>query len=301
MQTVYALLGPTAAGKTEAAIRLVEKHHFEIISVDSAMIYKTMDIGTAKPTTEELVRAPHRLIDFLDPAEIYSVAQFCEEAKAACIEIFKAGKKPLLVGGTMMYFQALKEGLADLPSRDDALREQLSQLSLKAMHQRLSEVDPVAAAKIKAGDSQRLMRALEVYELSGEPLSQLQTQLSGALPYDLKAMAILPEDRSWLHQRIEQRFDQMLNVGFIEEVKTLKARGDLNADMPSMRCVGYRQVWQYLEGLDDWASMREKGLAATRQLAKRQMTWLRSFDWVHLVDPLRDDVYAQAERLFEVG
>lgn len=302
METVYALLGPTASGKTDLAMHLVQSQDFEIISVDSAMIYKDMDIGTAKPLADELKLAPHRLIDFLDPADIYSVAQFCIDVKNACEEIFAKGKKPLLVGGTMMYFQALKLGLADLPSRDDSIRQrlqtQITENGLDQLHQQLQNVDPDAAAKIKAGDLQRIIRALEVFEMTGEPLSVLQKNTQGALPYHIKAVSLLPEDRSWLHQRIEQRFDLMLEAGLIEEVQTLKNRGDLNLEMPSMRCVGYRQVWQYLNSECDLSEMREKGMAATRQLAKRQITWLRGFDWVRHIDPCDSDLYDQVQKYF---
>lgn len=298
MSTVYAILGPTASGKTDCAMQLVEKYDFEIISVDSAMIYQGMDIGSAKPTLDELARAPHRLIDFLDPAQTYSAADFCHDATADCAEILAAGKKPLLVGGTMMYFQALKEGLADLPSRDEGIRAALETQGMDVLYERLQAVDPAAAEKIKPGDAQRLIRALEVYELTGEPISKLQKNLTGALPYDLKAVALMPADRAWLHQRIEQRFEQMLRQGFLAEVAALKSRGDLNLDMPSMRCVGYRQVWEYFNGEFDELELNERAVAATRQLAKRQITWLRGFDWTRHIDPMDDDFYAQVEHYF---
>ncbi|WP_026376689.1 tRNA (adenosine(37)-N6)-dimethylallyltransferase MiaA [Aestuariibacter salexigens] len=285
------LMGPTASGKTDLAMKLVEALPCDIVSVDSALIYKGMDIGTAKPDAEELRRAPHRLIDILDPAESYSVADFQRDALQHMQEISQAGRIPLLVGGTMMYFKALVEGLSTLPKSDPDIRRQLDAEwkanGLQALHQQLADVDPQAAQRIHQNDPQRILRALEVYRVSGKPISEWQQQNSGAAPYTFHQFALAPQDRAVLHERIALRFDQMLENGLIEEVQRLRARGDLHLDLPSMRSVGYRQVWQYLDGELDYAEMRERGIIATRQLAKRQLTWLRgwpSLNWIDTFD-----------------
>ncbi|WJG09790.1 tRNA (adenosine(37)-N6)-dimethylallyltransferase MiaA [Aliiglaciecola sp. LCG003] len=282
------LMGPTASGKTQLAIELCQQLPCEIISVDSALIYRGMDIGTAKPTAAELAAAPHRLIDILDPAESYSVANFRQDALAAMKEISAKGKIPLLVGGTMMYFKSLVDGLSPLPAADEMIRQGLlEQVELQGwafMHQRLMQIDPVSAKRIHQNDPQRLLRALEVYEITGKTLTELTQQISDQIPYKVNKFAIVPPDRAILHQRIESRFQLMIANGFEQEVESLMARGDLHLDMPSMRCVGYRQMWHYLQGNDKFDDMIFKGVAATRQLAKRQLTWLRSWKNLNLLD-----------------
>ena len=275
------IMGPTASGKTDLAIFLTKHFPVDIISVDSAMVYRGLDIGSAKPGDEELAKAPHRLIDVVDPLEIYSAAQFRNDALKEMAEITQAGRIPLLVGGTMLYFRALLQGLSELPAADEAIRlkleQQTKELGLEKMHQRLAEVDPEAAARIHPNDPQRIQRALEVYDMTGIAMSQLQKeQKSEPLPYQVLKLALMPSDRSELHQRIEKRFSQMLELGLIDEVKALLARGDLHDDLPAIRAVGYRQVWDYLADRIDYTEMKEKGVIATRQLAKRQFTWLRS-------------------------
>jgi tRNA dimethylallyltransferase len=267
------VMGPTAAGKTDLAIAL--------ISVDSALIYRGMDVGTAKPSAEELRLAPHRLIDILDPADAYSAANFRNDALAAMAEITAAGRMPLLVGGTMLYFRALEHGLADLPSADEAVRArldaELAKHGLAAMHRRLQQVDPESAERIHPNDPQRILRALEVFEISGKSMTELHAEAArDRLPYRLAKLIIAPQERSILHQRIEKRFKLMLEKGFIDEVKRLRERSELSLELPSMRAVGYRQVWEYLDGLYDYDEMVHKGIVATRQFAKRQLTWLRA-------------------------
>jgi tRNA dimethylallyltransferase len=253
----------------------------EIISVDSALIYKDMDIGTAKPTPEELAVAPHRLISFLDPLENYSAADFRNDALQAIEEIHQQGKIPLLVGGTMLYFKALLEGISPLPEANAEVRleieQQAKQIGWQAMHQQLVEIDPVAGARIHPNDPQRINRALEVFRISGKTLTELSATKGAALPFKALQFAITPE-KSVLHQRIEQRFQQMIDLGFEKEVKALYNRGDLHLDLPSMRCVGYRQMWEYFDGKHDFDEMIYRGVVATRQLAKRQMTWLKGWD-----------------------
>jgi tRNA dimethylallyltransferase len=274
-------MGPTASGKTALAIEMAMQHNCEIISVDSALIYRDMDIGSAKPSAQELAIAPHKLIDILDPSESYSAADFRRDALTAIEDIIGRGKTPLLVGGTMMYFKALLEGLSPLPSADEYIRQQiLAQAHTdgwEALHQELCRIDPVAGDRIHPNDPQRLSRALEVYRISGKTMTELTQTKSAALPYDVVQFAIAPSDRKLLHELIAKRFNIMLEQGFIEEVARLKARGDLHLELPSMRCVGYRQCWQYLDNEFDHATMVEKSTAATRQLAKRQLTWLRSW------------------------
>lgn len=274
------LMGPTASGKTDLAIALHERLPVELVSVDSAMVYRGMDIGTAKPSPAELARAPHRLIDICDPAENYSAARFREDALREMHRITAAGRIPLLVGGTMLYFRALQYGLSDLPPADPDIRRrleaELAERGLEALHARLAAVDPVAARRIHRNDPQRTLRALEVWEASGRPLSELQGRGGEAMPYRAIKLVRCPVSRAELHARIGRRFLAMLEEGLVEEVERLVARADLHPDMPSMRSVGYRQVWAWLRGEFDRAEMVERGTAATRQLAKRQMTWLRS-------------------------
>ena len=278
---IICLMGPTASGKTDLAIQLCQHLNTEVISVDSALVYKGMDIGSAKPNAEELALAPHRLIDLIDPADSYSAADFRRDALDNIAELHSQGKIPLLVGGTMMYFKALLEGLSPLPNADQAIRAQLEieaqEKGWPAMHKTLSDVDPVAASKINENDSQRINRALEVYRLTGKPMSELQKVKAEPLPFDVFQFAIAPSDRAVLHQRIEKRFKIMLDLGFEKEVMTLYQRKDLHPDLPSIRCVGYRQMWDYLAGECDYDDMVFKGIAATRQLAKRQLTWLRGW------------------------
>lgn len=287
------LMGPTASGKTALAIDLVENYNCEIISVDSALVYKDMNIGTAKPDAELQARAPHRLIDLIDPAEAYSAANFREDALREMADITANGKVPLLVGGTMMYFKFLRDGAAQLPKADEAIRLRLlaqgEEFGWPHMHAKLGEVDPVSAERLKPMDSQRIQRALEVFEVSGKTLTQFWAeQDEQPLRYEVISFAVMPKERKTLHKRIAQRYQIMMKQGFVEEVKTLFDREDLHEDLPSIRCVGYRQVWQYLQGEIDYDEMVERGIIATRQLAKRQITWLRSWpdlNWLDTEDP----------------
>ena len=274
-------MGPTASGKTDLAIFLTQNFPVDIISVDSALVYRGLDIGSAKPSAEELAVAPHRLLDVVDPAEAYSAARFRKDALKEIDSILKAGRIPLLVGGTMLYFRALLQGLSDLPESDEKTRKDIADLAKEIgwekMHQRLAEIDAEAAKRIHPNDPQRISRALEVYEMTGKAMSVLQKENKAEpLPYQVLKLALMPSDRAVLHQRIEKRFDLMLQQGLIEEVKALRERGDLHEDLPAIRAVGYRQVWDYLEKKIDYAEMQERGVIATRQLAKRQLTWLRS-------------------------
>ncbi|MEY4139718.1 MAG: hypothetical protein RLZZ371_1900 [Pseudomonadota bacterium] len=280
-----ALAGPTASGKTAAALAIAQAWPVEIISVDSALVYRGMDIGSAKPTAAELASVPHHLINIRDPLQAYSAAEFVADAQRLMHDITARGKLPLLVGGTMLYFKALREGIDDMPRADPTIRadieSQAAQVGWPAMHAELAQIDPVSAARLAPADSQRISRALEVYRISGRPLSTFQTRQSGqnapAKPDQNSLLISLePIDRAWLHQRIAQRFDAMLASGFLDEVKALRARGDLHPDLPSMRCVGYRQAWEALDGLWPMSELRDRGVFATRQLAKRQITWLRS-------------------------
>lgn len=288
-------MGPTASGKTAVAVELAEHFPVEIISVDSALVYRHMNIGTAKPDTETLARAPHFLIDIIEPTESYSAAQFRRDALRLMAEITARGKVPLLVGGTMLYFKALREGLNDLPQAAPAVRAELdaeaAERGWPALHAELARIDPATAARLESTDSQRIQRALEIFRLTGRTMSALLAESGqGGVPYDITAIALIPDDRAVLHQRIAQRFDAMLGGGLIEEVKSLRARYRLSLTMPSMRCVGYRQAWQYLDGEFDLVALREKGIAATRQLAKRQLTWLRGMEGVQQFDCLAPDV-----------
>ncbi|MBY7946736.1 tRNA (adenosine(37)-N6)-dimethylallyltransferase MiaA [Vibrio fluvialis] len=276
------LMGPTASGKTDLAIRLRQKFPVEIISVDSALIYKGMDIGTAKPDQDELALAPHRLIDILDPSEAYSAADFRRDALREMQAIIDQGKIPLLVGGTMLYYKALLEGLSPLPAADAEIRQQIEQeaqqLGWAALHEQLRQIDPISAERIHPNDPQRLSRALEVYRISGKTLTELTQTKGEALPFRVKQFAIAPKERAELHRRIELRFEKMVEAGFEDEVKALYARKDLHPDLPSIRCVGYRQMWDYLDGNCTLDEAIFRGICATRQLAKRQITWLRSWD-----------------------
>lgn len=294
------LMGPTASGKTALAVELVQRFPMDIISVDSALIYKGMDIGTAKPDAALLAKAPHRLIDFLDPAESYSAADFRADALREMAAITAAGRIPLLVGGTMLYFKVLREGIADLPSADPVIRQQLldeaARTGWPALHDELARIDPVAAARIHPNDPQRLQRALEVYRQTGQTLTHWQEkQKAGSLdggwggdaanfPWQVISIAICPQDRAVLHERIARRFRLMLEQGFKAEVEALHRRGDLNPSLPSIRAVGYRQMWDCLDGKTSYAEMEQLGIIATRQLAKRQITWLRSWKDLHWLD-----------------
>lgn len=294
-----ALAGPTAAGKTAAALAIAEEHDCEIISVDSALVYRGMDIGTAKPSAAELARVPHHLIDIRDPLQAYSAADFVRDATALITDITARGKLPLLVGGTMLYFKALADGLDPMPAADPAVRAALEEQARvhgwPALHTELARVDPVTAARLAPNDSQRIQRALEVFRIAGQPLSafhasQNAIKTGAACAHQTGARSLIslePAQRDWLHARIVQRFDAMLEQGFVDEVRTLRARGDLRPDLPSMRCVGYRQAWQVLDtpaaqkgdgelSAAEHGALRELGIIATRQLAKRQITWLRS-------------------------
>lgn len=281
LPTAIFLMGPTASGKTDLAIQLRQHLPVEVISVDSALIYKGMDIGTAKPGKEELALAPHRLIDILDPAESYSAMNFREDALREMAEISTQGKIPLLVGGTMLYYKALIDGLSPLPNADEKVR---SEIEAKAelvgwaeLHKALEKIDPVSAARINPNDSQRINRALEVFYLTGKSLTELTEQKGEGLPYNVLQFAIAPEDRAILHERIELRFHKMMELGFKAEVEKLFARPDLHLDLPSIRCVGYRQMWEHLQGQYDLDEAVYRGICATRQLAKRQITWLRGW------------------------
>lgn len=278
---VIFIMGPTASGKTDLAVSLVEQLPCDIISVDSAMIYRGMDIGTAKPDAETLARAPHRLIDIIDPVGSYSAADFRQNALREIDAITAAGRIPVLAGGTMLYFRALQYGLSELPAADREVRSMIeaeaARFGWQHLHDRLARIDPQAAERIHPNDPQRLQRALEVYELTGKSMTELWSkQRERAFPYQLVKLVVAPADRTILHERIETRFHQMLSNGFVEEVEALFRRGDLNEQKPSIRCVGYRQVWQYLHGEIDYDTMVERAIVATRQFAKRQFTWLRN-------------------------
>jgi tRNA dimethylallyltransferase len=283
MEMTLCLAGPTASGKSAVALAVANLVPTEIISVDSALVYRGMDIGTAKPTPAELAAVPHHLIDIRDPRQAYSAAEFVRDARELIRDIHARGRLPLLVGGTMLYFKALFDGLDALPAADPAVRRQIEARAARegwaALHAELARVDPITAARLAPADSQRIQRALEVWQLTGRPLSALHTTksiASNADPARVEALFSLePVDRAWLHERIAWRFDDMLAAGLVDEVAALRARGDLTPDMPSMRCVGYRQVWETLDGRAPMDTLRDRGIAATRQLAKRQLTWLR--------------------------
>ena len=297
-----ALTGPTASGKTGAALALAQawtsRGGAEIISVDSALVYRGMDIGTAKPTSSELASVPHHLIDIRDPLQAYSAAEFVRDAESLMQQIRARGRLPLLVGGTMLYFKTLLEGLSDMPPADAEIRaqlqEDLKQQGLDALYHRLQTIDRVTAARLAPADTQRILRALEVWQLTARPISSFQIRDTPApVRKDMVMISLEPVERSWLHTRIEQRFDQMLEQGLVAEVQDLRARGDLHSDLPSMRCVGYRQVWEALDQSMPLDVMRDKGIAATRQLAKRQITWLRNMPHRHAVAADADDALLQ--------
>ena len=295
-------MGPTASGKTELAVQLVESLPLEIISVDSALVYRGMDIGTAKPGAEILARAPHRLIDIRDPTQAYSAAEFRQDALQAMQEITGSGRVPLLVGGTMLYYQALEQGLSELPKADPAVRARLEgelrRCGLQRLHQRLYELDPQAALRIHENDPQRTLRALEVIELSGRPLSELQAAGRGdRLPYRLLKLVRAPEDRKVLHRRIESRFRAMLQAGFADEVRRLQTLPGFSPELPAMRAVGYRQMIRHLLGELSWDEMIERGIIATRQLAKRQFTWLRADSACIWLDEESPDLLRQTKNL----
>jgi tRNA dimethylallyltransferase len=295
---VILLMGPTASGKTAVALEIAAHFPVEIISVDSAQVYRDMDLGTAKPTAAERAAVPHHLIDIIDPTESYSAARFRADAARLTREIIARGRVPLLTGGTMLYFKALREGLSDLPEADVKVRAALDaeakEKGWTALHAELAQVDAPAAARLKPNDAQRIQRALEVFRITGKPMSALQgARVADSLPFHFVPVALIPSDRAVLHQRIEQRFAAMLAAGLVGEVAGLQKTYALNADLPSMRCVGYRQAWEHLEGAYDRAVLRDRGIYATRQLAKRQLTWLRAMHEPRIFDCLAPDLGEQ--------
>ncbi|HEY3433649.1 MAG TPA: tRNA (adenosine(37)-N6)-dimethylallyltransferase MiaA [Rhodocyclaceae bacterium] len=298
-------MGPTASGKTALAFEMADRLPVELISVDSAQVFKDMNLGTAKPDAETLDRYPHHLIDLITPEESYSAARFCQDAQALMADITTRGKIPLLVGGTMLYFKALMDGLADLPQADPALRAEIeaqaTQQGWPALHAELAKLDPETAARLAPNDSQRIQRALEVVRLSGQPMSVLYAaQKRNPLPYRVLSMGLAPSDRSWLHARIAERFDFMLKAGLVDEVVELRRKYELHADLPSMRSVGYRQVWDHLEGRIVTQELRDRGVFATRQFAKRQLTWFNTLSDVTLfdcIDPaIQTSIFDKSER-----
>lgn len=297
-------MGPTASGKTGVAVELVQRMPVELISVDSALVFRDMDIGTAKPDTATLAKAPHHLIDIVSPTEAYSAAAFRHDALRLMADITARGKIPLLVGGTMLYFKALREGLSPLPQADAALREQLdaqiAQHGIEQLHAKLAQVDAETAARLHSTDTQRVQRAMEIFLVSGKPMSELiKHQEQDPLPYAITPIALIPSDRAVLHQRIAVRFEQMLKDGLVDELRGLRDKYDLHRDITSMRCVGYRQAWEFMEGEISKAELSEKGIAATRQLAKRQLTWLRSMPDSIALDCLAADLAIQVEKLLK--
>lgn len=303
---VFVILGPTCSGKTALAMSLAQRFPMDVISVDSAMVYRGMDIGTAKPTPEELARVPHRLIDICDPADPYSAGRFIVDAEREIANSLCHERVPLLVGGTMLYHAALQFGMARLPPADPEIRAQLTaraeKLGWPSLHKELAVIDPDAAKRIEAADSQRIQRALEVYQITGRPISELQQQKHPA-PYDFINIALVPSERALVHQRIESRFYEMLAQGFVEEVTALFKRDDLNLSLPSIRSVGYQQVWRYLQGEYDRMTMIDRGIIATRQLAKRQFTWLNQWRDIKRIDPERsnmlDEVLSHVQKEFD--
>jgi len=298
------LMGPTASGKSAMALEIARRFPVEIIAVDSAQVYRYMDIGSAKPDKSTQAEIPHHLIDLINPDESYSAARFREDALLLMHEITAHGKVPLLVGGTMLYFKVLRQGLAMLPAADDAMREELEQLALKqgwpAMHAVLSQLDPVTAGRIQPNDSQRIQRALEVCYLTGKPMSEmLEQQQNTSFPFRVFNIALLPSERGVLHEHISQRFSVMLEAGLVDEVRTIREQFNVSGDMPSMRCVGYRQVCMYLDNEIDLERMREMGVFATRQLAKRQLTWLRSMNELRVFDCLDEQLSSQILRFIQ--
>lgn len=300
------LMGPTASGKTAVALELATRLPLEIVSVDSAQVYRDMDIGTAKPDRATQARIPHHLIDIISPQESYSAARFRADALRLMAEITARGRFPLLTGGTMLYFRALREGLSDLPPADPQMRAEIDDEARRrgwpALHAELAALDPETAGRLKPNDAQRIQRALEIVRLTGAQVGQSLARRSGAPPpFRLIPLALIPFDRAALHERIAQRFDAMLRAGLADEVATLRDKYRLSAGLPSMRCVGYRQVWEYLEGRFDRATMRDKGIVATRQLAKRQMTWLRAMPEVQVLDCLADKLSERVSASIERG
>lgn len=301
---VICLMGPTASGKTALAVELAQRLPIQIVSVDSALVYKGMDIGTSKPDAATLAQAPHRLIDICEPTEIYSAARFRDDATNAIDDIYRQGAIPLLVGGTMLYFKALLEGLSEMPQADASIRQQLEQQivaqGITELHAQLQKFDPVAAEKIHSNDKQRIMRAIEIYQLTGKPISHWwQEAKACALHRPVLKIGIWPKDRAVLHSRIEKRYDEMLAAGFEEEVKRLRETPGMHADLPSMRSVGYRQMWEYLQGETDYETMRHNGIVATRRLAKRQLTWLRAEEHLHWFDAISglEDAFRYIQKL----
>jgi tRNA dimethylallyltransferase len=294
------LMGPTASGKTALACELSDRFPLGLISVDSALVYRGLDIGSAKPDRATLTRYPHELIDIRDAAQPYSAADFAEDAAAAMGRMAEKGKVPLLVGGTGLYFRALQRGLSELPEADPAVRERLvaeaAEIGWAAMHARMAAADPIAGERIRPADAQRIQRALEVMELTGRPITELQNAPRKAFPWRVLKLALLPENRAALHERIARRFDVMLADGFLDEVRGLKARGDLHPDLPAIRAVGYRQAWEFLDGQGDAQNFRDRGIYATRQLAKRQITWLRSELDARAFDPDQGDPLPEVGR-----
>ena len=303
------LTGPTACGKTELALELAERVPLEIVSMDSAMVYRGLDIGTAKPSAAVRERVPHHLVDIVEPTDAYSAGRFARDAATAVREIVARGRLPLLVGGTLLYLRALREGLASLPRADAALRDDLDaqarELGWPALHARLQGIDPAAAARIAATDRQRIQRALEVHALTGRPLSELQGSAAEHGGLEIATVALVPEDRAALALRIERRFDAMVDSGLVAEVQNLRARGDLTEDLPALRAVGYRQIWGHLDGAYDWPEARRRAIVATRQLAKRQLTWLRgdrvSERWPAEAPGLGSTFLARVERFWARG
>ena len=296
---VYCLMGPTASGKTDLAVKAAQTLPLELISVDSAQVYTGLNIGSGKPDADTLAIAPHHLIDIRDPSDAYSAAEFRADAISLINEIHGRARIPLLVGGTMLYFKALRDGMADMPHADAAVRKEIEQLAESqgwpAVHALLAELDPESAARIHPNDPQRLQRALEVYRVSGKTMTQLRAEEKktaldpSKLPFDLRFLAIVPDQRQQLHEAIARRFQTMLDAGFVEEVELLFSRGDLSADLPAIKSVGYRQIWQYLSQQIDYDEMVERGIIATRQLAKRQFTWLRSWPELLILGSKSDD------------
>lgn len=303
-QPVVFLLGPTASGKTGASIALAKSLDAEIISVDSALVYRGMDIGTAKPDMQERDGIAHHVIDVCTPDVAYSVARFCEDAMLAIEDVRGRGKRALLTGGTMLYFSALEKGIAPLPEADATLRDALSsdaqRLGWPKMHERLTNIDPVAASRIHPNDPQRIQRALEVYELTGKPLSDLQKNTQPLLDMPPLKFALVPDSRAWLHERIERRFVQMLSAGFLDELKHLRESYTLHAALPAMRSVGYRQAWEHLVGDTDFETMIDKAQAATRQLAKRQITWIRGMENLNKISCDQFDEHQQLTQMLDI-
>jgi len=300
------LMGPTASGKTAAVFELARRLPVEVISVDSAQVYRDMDIGTAKPTAVELASCPHHLIDVVSPEESYSAARFRADALRLMGEITARGRLPLLAGGTMLYFKALREGLSELPAADPILRLEIDRRAAEAgwpaLHAQLAQLDPAAAARLQPTDAQRIQRALEIVSITGRPLAHAYAaKKDGTPPYHLVGVGLMPSDRAELHQRIARRFDTMLENGLVNELAALRRRYVLNARLPSMRAVGYRQAWEYLDGRCDYAALRTKGIVATRQLAKRQMTWLRAMTGIELIDCLADDLAEQVAKAIDTA